>query len=115
MVAASSCQLLSLLAIAARARVHVLECDDHAKVVMPQEDKRMRLTKFTLRPRIVVGSGVKEERVLRLTETAHEQCYITDSQYRRCGRVNGGVAGERKRRLSLKGQRQTPLRYVWWA
>jgi organic hydroperoxide reductase OsmC/OhrA len=78
-VAASSCQLLSFLAIAARARVQVLEYDDHAEAVMPEEDKPMRLTRITLRPRIVVGSSVKEERVLGLTEMAHEQCYITNS------------------------------------
>lgn len=78
-VAVSSCQLLSFLAIAARARVQVLEYDDHAEAVMPEGDKPMRLTRIILRPRIVVGPGVKEERVLKLTEMAHKQCYITNS------------------------------------
>ena len=78
-VAASSCQLLSFLAIAARARVQVLEYDDHAEAEMPEDDKPMRLTKITLRPRIVVGPGVKEERVLKFTEMAHKQCYIANS------------------------------------
>jgi organic hydroperoxide reductase OsmC/OhrA len=78
-VAASSCQLLFFLAIAARARVQVLEYDDHAEAVMPEEDKPMRLTRIILRPRIVVSPGVKEERVLRFTEMAHEQCYIANS------------------------------------
>src|SRR5918994_3937434 len=79
LMSACSCQLLSFLAIAARARVQVLEYDDHAEAVMPEEDKPMRLTRITLRPTIVVGLGVKEERVLRLTEMAHEQCYIANS------------------------------------
>ena len=78
-VAASSCQLLSFLAIAARAGVQVLEYDDRAEAEMPEDDKPMRLTKITLRPRIVVGPGVKEERVLKLTEMAHKQCYIANS------------------------------------
>ncbi len=78
-VAASSCQLLSFLAIAARARVQVLEYDDHAEARMPEDDKPLRLTRIMLRPRIVVGPGVKEERVLRFTEMAHEQCYISNS------------------------------------
>lgn len=78
-VAASSCQLLSFLAIAARARVQVLEYEDHAEAQMPEEDKPMRLTQITLRPRIVIGPGVKEKRVLRFTEMAHEQCYIANS------------------------------------
>jgi organic hydroperoxide reductase OsmC/OhrA len=78
-VAVSSCQLLSFLAIAARARVQVLEYDDYAEAQMPEDDKPMRLTKLILRPRIVVGPGVKEERILKLTEMAHKQCYISNS------------------------------------
>ena len=60
-------------------KVQVLEYDDHAEAKMPEDDKPMRLTKLTLRPRIVVGSGVKEERILKLTEMAHKQCYISNS------------------------------------
>jgi organic hydroperoxide reductase OsmC/OhrA len=78
-VATSSCQLLSFLAIAARARVQVLEYEDHAEAQMPEEDKPLRLTQITLRPRIVIGPGAKEERVLRFTEMAHKQCYIANS------------------------------------
>jgi uncharacterized OsmC-like protein len=59
--------------------VQVLEYEDHAEAVMPEGDKPMRPTRITLRPRIVVGPGVKEESVLRLTEMAHEQCYISNS------------------------------------
>jgi len=47
------------LAIATHARVQVLEYEDHAEALMPQEDKPMRLTRITLRPCIVVGPGVK--------------------------------------------------------
>jgi organic hydroperoxide reductase OsmC/OhrA len=79
LMSASSCQLLSFLAIAARARVQVLEYDDHAEAEMPEDDKPMRLTKLTLRPRMVVGPGVKEERILKLTDMAHKQCYISNS------------------------------------
>ena len=79
LMSASSCQLLSFLAIAARARVQVLEYEDHAEAEMPEDDKPMRLTKLTLRPRIVVGPGVKEERILKLTEMAHKECYISNS------------------------------------
>ena len=78
-VAVSSCQLLAFLAIAALERVQVLEYDDHAEAEMPEDDKPMRLTKLTLRPHIVVGPGVKEERILKLTEMAHKQCYISNS------------------------------------
>ena len=56
-----------------------MEYEDRAEAQMPEEGKPMRLTQITLRPRIVVGPGVKEERVLRFTEMAHEQCYIANS------------------------------------
>jgi organic hydroperoxide reductase OsmC/OhrA len=79
LVSVSSCQLLSFLAVAARARVQVLEYDDHAEAEMPEDVKPVRLSKLTLRPRIVVGPGVKEERILKLTEMAHKQCYISNS------------------------------------
>jgi organic hydroperoxide reductase OsmC/OhrA len=79
LVSVSSCQLLSFLAIAARARVQVLEYDDRAEAEMPEDVKPIRLTKLTLRPRIVVGPGVKIERVLKFTELAHKQCYIANS------------------------------------
>jgi organic hydroperoxide reductase OsmC/OhrA len=78
-VAASSCQLLSFLAIAARARIQVLEYADDAKAEMPEDDEPVRLTKIVLRPRIVIGPGAEEERVLRFVEMAHEQCYIANS------------------------------------
>ena len=78
-MATSSCQLLSFLAIAARARVQVLGYEDHAEAQMSEEDKPMRLSRITLRPRIVIGPGVKEKRVLRLTEMAHKQCYVANS------------------------------------
>jgi organic hydroperoxide reductase OsmC/OhrA len=79
LVSASSCQLLSFLAVAARARVRVLEYEDRAEAEMPEDVKPIRLTKLTLRPRIVVSPGVKEERVLKFAELAHKQCYITNS------------------------------------
>src|SRR3712207_835568 len=55
--AASSCQLLSFLAYAARSRIDVVAYEDDADAVMPKDSKPMRITHITLRPRIVVASG----------------------------------------------------------
>ena len=76
--AASSCQLLSFLAVAARAGVEVLEYHDDAEGVMPEDERPLRLTSIVLRPRIVV-QGATAERVKRLLHKAHEQCYIANS------------------------------------
>jgi organic hydroperoxide reductase OsmC/OhrA len=79
LVAASSCQLLSFLAIAARARINVVSYADEAEAVMPEDDQPMRITRITLRPRIVIDGTVEESRVRRYVELAHEQCFIANS------------------------------------
>jgi organic hydroperoxide reductase OsmC/OhrA len=78
-LSASSCQLLSFLAVAARARVDVVEYEDHAHGVMPDEPRPMRVTEIVLRPRIVVRSDVTEARIHHLCEVAHRECFIANS------------------------------------
>jgi len=78
-MAAASCQLLSFLAVAARARVDVISYTDDAVGVMPENDRPMRLTRIVLHPRIVVAAGVSAERVRHLVDVAHRECYIANS------------------------------------
>ena len=79
LVAASSCQLLSFLAIMARARLNVVGYTDEASAVMPEDSEPMRITLITLRPRIVIEGAVDEERVRRYVGLAHEGCFIANS------------------------------------
>src|SRR3954470_23196952 len=51
-MAASSCQLLSFLAVAARARINVVAYEDEAEGTMPEDDPPTRLTSIVLRPTI---------------------------------------------------------------
>ncbi|MGO8685920.1 MAG: OsmC family protein [Candidatus Dormibacteria bacterium] len=78
LAAASSCQLLSFLALAAREGIDVVDYQDDAEAVMPEDDKPVRITRITLRPRVVVppGSG---ERVRALLVRAHHECFIANS------------------------------------
>lgn len=76
--AASSCQLLSFLAAAALGGVEVLSYTDDAEAEMPSGVGGMRLTRIVLHPHIVV-TGSTPERVQRLIEKAHDQCYIANS------------------------------------
>lgn len=78
-LAASSCQLLSFLAVAARARLDVRSYEDAAEAEMPEDDRPVRLTTITLRPRVVVGPGPTVERVQHLLEVAHRECFIANS------------------------------------
>ncbi len=78
-IAAASCQLLSFLAVAARARIDVLEYEDNAEAEMPEDVRPVHITAIKLKPRIVVGAGASEERIRYLVEVAHRECYIANS------------------------------------
>ncbi|MEJ3653700.1 OsmC family protein [Actinomycetes bacterium KLBMP 9759] len=78
-LAAASCQLLSFLAVAARARLDVRGYRDDATASMPPEPVPMRLAEIVLRPRITLVSGPSEERVRHLVEVAHRECFIANS------------------------------------
>jgi organic hydroperoxide reductase OsmC/OhrA len=81
LAAASSCQLLSFLAVAARARIDIVGYTDQAEAVMPEDDRPMRLTHITLRPVITVGAAaeVTDQRLDHLVEVAHRECFIANT------------------------------------
>ncbi len=80
-LAASSCQLLSFLAVAARARIDVTHYEDDAEAVMPEGDRPVRITKIVLKPRITISddTDTTDERLEKLVQTAHRQCYVANS------------------------------------
>jgi len=77
--AASSCQLLSFLALAAHDRVDVVSYSDEAEAVMPEDDPPMRLTRIVLRPTIVVAAGTDTDHVRVLVTRAHHGCYVANT------------------------------------
>ena len=79
LVAASSCQLLSFLAVAARARIDVIAYEDDAEAIMPEGEKPVRITEIHLRPRITVRGAPSQARIEALVETAHRECFIANS------------------------------------
>jgi organic hydroperoxide reductase OsmC/OhrA len=79
LAAASSCQLLSFLAVAARARVEVVGYDDHASARMPEADKPVRVTEITLRPVMTVRGEASDDQLRHLVEVAHRECFIANS------------------------------------
>jgi len=78
-MAAASCQLLSFLALAARARLNVVMYDDDAEGVMDDADEPARIQRIVLHPEIWVEPGTSEDRVLGLVEQAHSLCYVANS------------------------------------
>jgi organic hydroperoxide reductase OsmC/OhrA len=78
-LAAASCQLLSFLAVAARARIDVRDYRDEASGTMDMDDDPACIGRIELRPRIVVAAGPTEERVRELCEIAHHHCFVANS------------------------------------
>jgi organic hydroperoxide reductase OsmC/OhrA len=81
-LSAASCQLLSFLAVAARARIDVVAYEDEGEGEMPEDDPPVRITRIVLRPRIVIrgeGGEKSEGKVRRLVDVAHRECFIANS------------------------------------
>lgn len=77
LMALSSCQLLSFLAVAARQGVDVVAYQDSAVATMPVSQGW--LTQAELRPVIEVKRPASLVEVLELVDRAHEECYIARS------------------------------------
>jgi organic hydroperoxide reductase OsmC/OhrA len=81
--AASSCQMLSFLAVAAGARLDVVSYRDEVEAVMPEDDKPVRITRIDIAAHVVLADTDAPrptlERLHHLTEVAHRQCFIANS------------------------------------
>jgi organic hydroperoxide reductase OsmC/OhrA len=75
----STCHMLTYLAEAARAGVHVVAYSDEASGTMQMKDGRMRFTDVSLRPQVVIAKGSDPALAQRLHEKAHEHCFIANS------------------------------------
>ncbi|CAN5896101.1 OsmC family protein [soil metagenome] len=78
-VAASSCQLLSFLALVAAKRIDVVGYADDAHGLMPEAETPVRLTRIDLAPVITVAGGTDHDLVRDLVHQAHELCYVANS------------------------------------
>jgi organic hydroperoxide reductase OsmC/OhrA len=78
-LAASSCQMLSFLHVAASAGLDVLGYTDDAEGLMPAREKPMRVTRITLRPTVLVAAGSDVTRFDELMHQAHQGCFIASS------------------------------------
>ena len=75
LMAASSCQMLWFLHLAAKARIDVIAYEDSCEAEMPAD----RIERIVLRPQITVSGEVNEDRVLKLCDQAHRHCNIAKS------------------------------------
>jgi organic hydroperoxide reductase OsmC/OhrA len=78
-MAVSSCQMLTFLALSAKRRINVVEYEDHGEGFMPDGDKPVRITRIQLKPRIVIDGSVDPGTVESLVKLAHSHCFIANS------------------------------------
>ncbi|MFD7918076.1 OsmC family protein [Streptomyces sp. NPDC059740] len=77
--AASSCQLLSFLAVAARAGVTVLAYEDEATSHLDLTAGPARLGTIRLAATVRVAPGTDHDLVRELAHQAHQECYVANS------------------------------------
>jgi organic hydroperoxide reductase OsmC/OhrA len=75
--AVSSCQMLTFLSLAARARLDVLSYRDSAVARMPT--RLSRIDAVVLHPTITVRGPAEPAEVVALVERAHRECFIARS------------------------------------
>ncbi|WP_030410495.1 OsmC family protein [Streptomyces sp. NRRL S-1448] len=78
-MAASSCQMLSFLGVAARAGIDVLAYEDEATSHLDLTAKPTRLGVIHLAVTVRVAAGTDAATVQELAEQAHRECYIANS------------------------------------
>ncbi|MET3803067.1 organic hydroperoxide reductase OsmC/OhrA [Nakamurella sp. UYEF19] len=78
-MAASSCQLLSFLSVAALHHLEILDYDDDAHGEMSDTGQPMRITHILLRPVITVATDTDHALVEPLVQEAHHGCYIANT------------------------------------
>lgn len=79
LAAASSCQLLSFLAVAARARADVTGYTDDAEAVMDQGEEPLWVNEIRLNPVIEIAGSAQPEKFERWLRIAHKECFIARS------------------------------------
>ncbi len=79
LMAAVSCQLLSFLALAARARIEVSNYTDKAEAFMDETITPVRINLIRLHPNIFLREKEPEDKILRLVNLAHEECFVANT------------------------------------
>jgi organic hydroperoxide reductase OsmC/OhrA len=75
----SACQALTYLYLAARNGIAVIGYSDDAQGQLEMVEQRMRMSRVTLRPHIVLEPGADPALARNLVEKAHANCFIANS------------------------------------
>ncbi len=75
--AVGSCMMMTILAVFSRSKVTVVSYDDKPEALLEFVDRRFRVTKVTLRPRIAIAGPIEPEKLQNLVGKSHANCFIT--------------------------------------
>lgn len=79
-LAAASCWMTTFLAVAELSKLEVADVEAGGEGVLERgEDRKFRIARITLRPRVTVRREADRERALRLIEKAENACLIRNS------------------------------------
>ncbi|TXH36336.1 MAG: OsmC family peroxiredoxin [Rhodospirillaceae bacterium] len=79
LAALSGCHMLTYLALAARAKLHVLAYEDKAAGTMVEKGSGGAFSEVMLRPQVIIAAGHDRDLALRLHHQAHADCFIAAS------------------------------------
>ncbi|HEY3294109.1 MAG TPA: OsmC family protein [bacterium] len=75
--AVGTCMLMTILAVFSKSRVTVLSYDDKPEALLEFVERRFRVTRVTLRPRMVIDGPIEREKLENLIQKSHANCFIT--------------------------------------
>jgi len=73
----ATCMMMTILAVFSRSRIPVLEYHDEPEATLQLVERRYRVTKVLLRPRIVLEGSHDAEKLSTLIQKSHANCFIT--------------------------------------
>lgn len=71
------CMMMTILAVFCRSKIPILAYEDEPEALMELVERRFRVTKVTLRPRITLSGQHDREKLDNLVSKAHANCIIT--------------------------------------
>jgi organic hydroperoxide reductase OsmC/OhrA len=73
----ASCMMMTILAVFSRSKIAITAYRDEPEAVLELVERRYRVTKVILRPRIVLSGSYDREKLDNLIQKSHANCFIT--------------------------------------
>jgi organic hydroperoxide reductase OsmC/OhrA len=75
--AVASCMMMTILAVFSRSKIVVTSYEDHPEALLELVERRYKVTKVTLKPRIVLEGPIDKEKFDNLIQKSHANCFVS--------------------------------------